>query len=192
MAVRTDFCVCGQWQSRGVIEGNDGTQTCKTCSKPVIPAGFCRCTRDMLVFITNKRVGDKEVCGNCRQEVMPFEPEDVRPPAVSFSIGDDVTRARDVLLVTTDSVAGFEIVEVLGLVSHLAGASGFTAGMKGREAKESALDSLRQQAFHNGATAIVGVRFSAFGAGGGITNVLGGDAVGVLVSGTAVVLSKLP
>ena len=42
-----------------------------------------------------------------------------------------------------------------------------------------------------GGNAIVGLRHSTFGAGGGITNALGGDAVGVMLIGTAVTVESV-
>jgi hypothetical protein len=50
---------------------------------------------------------------------------------------------------------------------------------------------LRKVAGSARANAIVGLHASTFGAHGGITNVLGGDAVGVLLMGTAVIVEPL-
>ena len=48
------------------------------------------------------------------------------------------------------------------------------------------METLRRSAARLGANAILGLRSSAFGAAGGITSAFGGDAVGVLLMGTAV------
>lgn len=62
----------------------------------------------------------------------------------------------------------------------------WTAGWKGRQAWGRVIADLGEQASAMGANAVVGATASAFGAGGGVTNVIGGDAVGVLLMGTAV------
>lgn len=85
-------------------------------------------------------------------------------------------------------IPGYRIVSNLGLVSALSSNSGWTARTKGNIALGSAYDELRANGAILGANAIVGVTASTFGAGGGITNVVGGDAVGVLLIGTAVVI----
>ena len=72
----------------------------------------------------------------------------------------------------------------------MSSASGFTAASKGAAALEKALPGLRRRAEEIGANAVVGVTASAFGAGGGITSALGGDAVGILLIGTAVVVAS--
>ena len=41
-----------------------------------------------------------------------------------------------------------------------------------------------------GANAVVGLTGNTFGAGGGITSAIGGDAVGVLLMGTAVQIEE--
>ena len=53
------------------------------------------------------------------------------------------------------------------------------------------MSQLRQTAGALGANAIVGLSGSTFAAGGGITNMLGGDAVGVLLIGTAVLVERV-
>lgn len=97
----------------------------------------------------------------------------------------------DLILVTIEQIPGYEITEIVGLVSQLVGSSGLTAGVKGREAKSGALRALRESARKMDADAVIGINFSAFGAAGGLTNMFGGDAVGVLVSGTAVKINKI-
>ena len=68
----------------------------------------------------------------------------------------------------------------------------WTAEHKGNTALEGALANLVKSAVWLGANAIIGVQAATFGAGGGITSVVGGDAVGVLITGTAVFVEKEP
>ncbi|MFN8173308.1 MAG: hypothetical protein U0R65_15785 [Candidatus Nanopelagicales bacterium] len=89
-------------------------------------------------------------------------------------------------VVTTDTLPGHRIVEVMGVVSELTSASGWTASTKGNIALTSALSGLLEAAMDMGANAIVGLHVATFGAHGGITSGFGGDAVGVLLMGTAV------
>jgi uncharacterized protein YbjQ (UPF0145 family) len=77
-------------------------------------------------------------------------------------------------------------------VSVLSGSSGFTATSKGNTALSDAMRTLSYEAARMGANAIVGLTGSAFGAGGGITSAFGGDAVGVLLLGTAVTIEEMP
>ncbi len=90
------------------------------------------------------------------------------------------------MVTTLQSLPGHRTVSVLGVVSELSATSGWTASSKGGTALENAMWRLRRTAASMGADAILGVVASSFGAGGGITNMLGGDAVGVLLLGTAV------
>jgi uncharacterized protein YbjQ (UPF0145 family) len=87
---------------------------------------------------------------------------------------------------TLQNLPGYKTIRALGVVSELSAASGFTAGSKGATALERAMSTLRVRAEDMGANAIVALSASAFGAGGGITSALGGDAVGVLLVGSAV------
>lgn len=89
-------------------------------------------------------------------------------------------------VVTTPQLAGFHIVRVIGAVTELSATSGFTAAMKGNDALDDAMSKLRRTAAEAGANAIVGLTASVFGAKGGVTSAFGGDAVGVLLMGTAV------
>jgi uncharacterized protein YbjQ (UPF0145 family) len=91
-------------------------------------------------------------------------------------------------ITTLHVLPGHRIVRSLGLVSQLSATSGFTATMKGKDALTTATTQLITTAQRLGANAIVGVSASSFGAGGGITSAFGGDAVGVLLLGTAVVV----
>lgn len=91
-------------------------------------------------------------------------------------------------ITTFDHLPGHSVTRVLGPVSVLSGASGLTATTKGNTALDRATSQLREAAASLGANAVIGLNASAFGAAGGITGVLGGDAVGVLLIGTAVVV----
>ena len=59
-------------------------------------------------------------------------------------------------------------------------------GDEGQPGTEQRFDRLGESADAMGANAIVGLSGSPFGAGGGITSAFGGDAVGILLLGTAV------
>jgi hypothetical protein len=83
-------------------------------------------------------------------------------------------------------VPGHRTAHTHGVVSQLSATSGWTATNKGSGALQKALLELRRTAGRMGANAVVGLTSSGFGAGGGITSVFGGDAVGVLLIGTAV------
>jgi uncharacterized protein YbjQ (UPF0145 family) len=83
-------------------------------------------------------------------------------------------------------------VRALGVVNALDSASGFTAGSKGNTALSSALAMLYQRAAELGGNEVLGLETSTCGAGGGITNALGGDAVGVLLLGTAAIVEPVP
>jgi uncharacterized protein YbjQ (UPF0145 family) len=89
---------------------------------------------------------------------------------------------------TLPALPGYRIVRVVGAITELSATSGFTATSKGTSALDNAMRSLRLTAAESGANAIVGLAGSAFGAAGGITSAFGGDAVGVLLIGTAVVV----
>ena len=90
-------------------------------------------------------------------------------------------------MVTTLSVVpGHRVVRSHGVVTELAATAGFTATSKGNFALDTAMENLRRSAFKLTANAIVGLHVAAFGAAGGITSAFGGDAVGVLLAGTAV------
>jgi hypothetical protein len=86
---------------------------------------------------------------------------------------------------TLHSLPGHTTTEVLGVVTELSATSGLTATIKGGSALQNAMELLRQTAGIMGANAILGLSGSTFGAGGGITSAFGGDAVGVLLLGTA-------
>lgn len=92
---------------------------------------------------------------------------------------------------TLPSLPGFSTMKVLGVVTELSATSGFTATMKGTAALDAGMAALCRSAGAMRANAILGLTSSAFGAGGGITSAFGGDAVGVLLIGTAAVVEPL-
>lgn len=94
-------------------------------------------------------------------------------------------------IVTLPNLPGHRIVTVHGVVTGMGSLSGWTATSKGQGAIDRAFPELLEAATRLGANAIVGLSGAPFGAAGGITNVLGGDAVGVLLMGTAVTVEPL-
>jgi uncharacterized protein YbjQ (UPF0145 family) len=89
---------------------------------------------------------------------------------------------------TIEAIPGYEIVEHHGVVGTVASTAGKKAGSKGFESLQSAQLALREGAWNQGANAIVGVHAAPFGASmGGVM----GDAVGVLLLGTAVTIRRL-
>jgi uncharacterized protein YbjQ (UPF0145 family) len=94
------------------------------------------------------------------------------------------------MMTTLPGLPGYEIVAVHGIVSELTSSAGWTASSKGNFALAEALGRIRVSAVLVGANAIVGMSATTFGAHGGITNMVGGDAVGVLLMGTAVTAAK--
>lgn len=93
------------------------------------------------------------------------------------------------MVASTDHLPGYRVEQLLGVVTSVGSNSGFSAKAKGGNALSDSLASLCEQAGGLGANAIIGLGMSAFGAGGGITNALGGDAVGIAIWGTAVRVS---
>jgi uncharacterized protein YbjQ (UPF0145 family) len=89
---------------------------------------------------------------------------------------------------TLDSLPGHRLVRSLGPITALIGSSGFTANSKGHDALAGARGELLAAADSVGANAVLGLTACTFGAGGGITSVFGGDAVGVMLMGTAAVV----
>jgi uncharacterized protein YbjQ (UPF0145 family) len=94
------------------------------------------------------------------------------------------------MVTTLDFIPGYAIERSCGLVTELTSAAGFTAASKGKDALGSAMPSLLAQARKVGGNAIVGLQATTFAAAGGITHALGGDAVGVLLMGTAVLVER--
>ncbi len=93
-------------------------------------------------------------------------------------------------ITTLHALPGHRITAVHGVVSMLSGSSGFTATAKGNDALSGALSGLMARAAGMGGNAVVGLSGSTFGAGGGITSAFGGDAIGVLLLGTAVTVES--
>lgn len=92
-----------------------------------------------------------------------------------------------VLVITSDDPLGYSIKRVHGLVRGIAASSGKPAGNKTADAFNEALEALREYALEAGCNAVIGVRQSMTGSSaGGIL----GDAVSVILSGTAVVLDR--
>lgn len=94
----------------------------------------------------------------------------------------------DERITTLPNVPGYQIVRSCGIVTALESNSGWTASTKGNVALERALPLIREQTARLGGNAIVGLTITAFGAAGGLTSVVGGDAVGVALMGTAVLV----
>ena len=126
-----------------------------------------------------------DYCNNCRK------PADVKAAMAASgytvdSVTDHLMPVKSSRVTTLHELPGHRITEVQGVVSMLGSASGWTASSKGNNALNEALIGLRQAAAQLGGNAIVGLTSSTFGARGGVTSVVGGDAVGVLLVGTAV------
>jgi uncharacterized protein YbjQ (UPF0145 family) len=97
-------------------------------------------------------------------------------------------RVQSERVTTLQELPGYRVTRVLGVVTDLSAASGFTASMKGQSALTDSMRRLRSNAAAMGANAVLALTSSAFGAAGGITSAFGGDAVGILLVGTAVVV----
>jgi uncharacterized protein YbjQ (UPF0145 family) len=121
---------------------------------------------------------------------LPVQLADDRTEAERDFAGEQPSSLSGPFVTTLPFLPGFRTVRSLGVVSELGAASGFTATMKGEDAVAKATSAMRSQALNMGANAILGLSASTFAAGGGITNVFGGDAVGVLFLGTAVVVER--
>lgn len=100
--------------------------------------------------------------------------------------GHDGKPVPRLLMVSTDSLPGYTITKVLGLVSSVDSDAVWTASSKGQNALDASLAALVVQARSLNADAIIGLHMAAYGARGGVTSMVGGDAVGVIVWGTAV------
>ena len=90
-------------------------------------------------------------------------------------------------ITTLDHLPGHRIAYVLGLVSAVSSTSSGYAQSKGEAAFDTALGMFSVQALALRANAVVGVKVAAFAARGSLT-LLGGDAVGALLVGTAVLV----
>jgi uncharacterized protein YbjQ (UPF0145 family) len=127
---------------------------------------------------------DVEYCGKCRRPLLLGSDAIARAAATR-------TALATMQVTTLQTLPGFRITAVRDVVSVLSGSSGFTATTKGNDALAIAMKGLRQAAADIGGNAIVGLTGSTFGAGGGVTSVFGGDAVGVLLMGTAVTVEPV-
>lgn len=119
-----------------------------------------------------------ELCNACLKPVS-FEAARRAGPAVSSAVSP-------AMMTTLSAVPGHHVVRSHGVVTELAATAGFTATSKGNLALDTAMENLGRSAARLKANAIVGLQSSVFGAAGGITSAFGGDAVGVLLTGTAV------
>lgn len=96
------------------------------------------------------------------------------------------------MMTTLPILPGYRVTANYGIVTTVGAHAGLTAQSKGLVAQYNGFMELSKQADALGANAIIGLRASAFAAGGGLTNVFGGDAVGVLMLGTAVYVAPDP
>ena len=136
---------------------------------------------------------DLIACPNCGQ-MQSYLRKKCKSCGGSFSAvtaNEPIASRAGLRMSTTSEIPGSKVVKHLGLVSELSSASGWSAASKGNSALERAVAGFSISAAKLGANAIIGVQTSTFGAGGGITNMLGGDAVGILIVGTAVVVEDL-
>ncbi len=112
-----------------------------------------------------------------------------REAFLSYLPGAADSDVNQVMIVTTETLPGYTVIQTLGVVSNLSANSGWTAAAKGNNALWDALVGLKSAAVSLGANAVIGLSGSTFGARGGVTSGLGGDAVGILLLGTAVVVA---
>jgi uncharacterized protein YbjQ (UPF0145 family) len=111
-------------------------------------------------------------------------------PTLAAIAATAATVIRPEFVTTLPTLPGYRVVKVLGVVTELAATSGLTATAKGTSALERGMAALRNSAAAMHANAVIGLTGSAFGAAGGITSAFGGDAVGVLLIGTAAVVER--
>ena len=90
---------------------------------------------------------------------------------------------------TLDSIPGYEITSHLGAIGTVSSTFGKGATNKGFESLQTSLHSLRTAAWERGANAIVGLHASPYGAKA--YGPASGDAVGVLLLGTAVTIELI-
>ncbi len=94
-------------------------------------------------------------------------------------------------ITSLDAVPGRTVDRSLGAVTVIAAGGGWTAEHRGREALERAMSEIGAAAGRRGADAVVGLSVSAFGARSSVA-ALNGDAIGIVLLGTAVVLEPAP
>lgn len=169
----------------------------------------CKCkslanTRDKASFY-----GDLLICDICAQpresksssessddsRVWELEGEDWEPRVVVDgeryeSPSQKVVLIEPHMISGRAEIAGYSIKENLGIATELTSASGWTASAKGNSALNRAFYGFVRNSSRMGGNAIVSVSISTFGAAGGITSMVGGDAVGVLITGTVVIVEK--
>jgi len=131
-----------------------------------------------------KEVGGVERCGNCGRptsqipvEYKAWMDSESRPASV-----------QETFVTTLQALDGQQVVESFGVVTSISSSAGRGAQAKGSIAMESAMVSLRRAAGDRGANAVVGLQVAPFAAsvGGNF-----GDAVGILLAGTAVRVEQL-
>jgi uncharacterized protein YbjQ (UPF0145 family) len=140
---------------------------------------ICTCGLLKVKKVGTRAVEGVEVCNNCKRP-LEFTPG----MTTKASLGQN-------MVTTLECLPGYRIARSLGVVTELGATSGFTATSKGNAALDFAMSNLRESAARLGANAIVFLKGSPFGAAGGITSAFGGDAVGVLLMGDAVVVEAL-
>jgi uncharacterized protein YbjQ (UPF0145 family) len=144
---------------------------------------FCICVRTSSGSELATWHGNLLICDRCnRSRMHAVEPDENQKKRSWINKG---------MISTTSSIAGYAVKEQFGVVVELSSASGWTASSKGNSALSQAFAGLVKSAIDLGANAIVSVSFTSFGAGGGITSIVGGDAVGILITGTAVYVEKI-
>jgi uncharacterized protein YbjQ (UPF0145 family) len=140
---------------------------------------LCGCGLIKQSKVGSTLIDDVESCNSCRLPIAPT------PTAIAAAAAPVV---RPEFVTTLPTLPGYRIVRVVGVVTELAATSGLTAAAKGTSALERGMAALRSSAAAMHANAIIGLTGSSFGAAGGITSAFGGDAVGVLLIGTAAVV----
>lgn len=106
-------------------------------------------------------------------------------PVWNADDSDELVAER--MVTTLPTVPGYRIVEVRSVVTELSATPGTSAESKGNAALAAALRGIRATARGtHGANAIVGLSASVFAAHA--VGIGAGDAVGVLLTGTAVVV----
>ena len=126
------------------------------------------------------------VCNSCGRVA------DLSDLPAAEAAGDAFRPIPTARMTTLPGVPSCRITAVLGVATELTSASGWTAATKGNIALDAGLSGLNRTAKAMGANAVVGLVASTFGAHGGLTAGFGGDAVGVLLMGTAVVVEDEP
>lgn len=123
-----------------------------------------------------------KACPGC--SAPPGATEKPEPPKAPHE-GGEATASR-LLLTTLETVPGFHVVDVKGLVVGIGHPTAQVMSLTTKGRSDSAMDaaeqSLRSNAIDAGANAVVGIRHSAYASGSS------NGSVGVQLLGTAVVL----